>query len=100
MDTFIEFIIIITLILVGILLFFAILLLPINYITVNDEIIQIEQLRYDYSINGAENSQDIRGQVTKVNRNIRSMQYWNTVFFCSLYIPNKWDTVKIINLSK
>lgn len=58
----------------------------------------IEQLRADAAKADPVFSEDIAGQVVKVNRYIREKQAYNQRWWAAWAIPNKWDDVELIPL--
>lgn len=58
---------------------------------------KIEQLRVD-AANIDQNSEDVVGQITQTNQNIRSMQAWNSVPVIGWVYPDAWDEIELIEL--
>ena len=58
---------------------------------------RIEQLRAD-AAQIDQNSEDVVGQITQVNQEIKKKQALNDIFFLSLQVPNEWDDVELIPL--
>jgi len=58
---------------------------------------RIEQLRED-AAQIDQNSEDVVGQITQVNQEIKKKQALNDIFFLSLQVPNEWDDVELIEL--
>ena len=58
---------------------------------------RIEQLRED-AAQIDQNSEDVVGQITQVNQEIKKKQALNDIFFLSLQVPNEWDDVELIPL--
>lgn len=59
---------------------------------------KIEQLRHDVEKVGVGANEDVIGQVTKWNQNIRSYQRYNKVLLISIIIPDAWDDVEPIEI--
>lgn len=58
---------------------------------------RIEQLRAD-AAQIDQNSEDVVGQITQVNQEIKKKQALNDIFFLSLQVPNEWDDIELIEL--
>jgi hypothetical protein len=59
---------------------------------------EIEQLRRDAAVVDPAQAEDVIGQVTEWNRVIASNQAYNDVFLISIFIPDEWDTVELIEV--
>jgi hypothetical protein len=71
---------------------------PMNYIEGLSSIAKIEQLKEDLQNVNAIESEDVIGQVTEWNQEIRSNQRYNQIPIAGLYIPDYWDDVELIPL--
>ena len=76
------------------------LIYPANKLEVIKMAAQIEQLRDDSKNIVLATSEDVVGQVTEMNRVIKSSQKFNSIPVIQLYIPNDWDKIKIIKVIK
>lgn len=72
----------------------------VNKLTVGGDIAKIEQLRSDAQKVHTGNNEDVVGQVTQWNQEIRNNQWYNSRWWAALLIPNEWDAVKPIEIPK
>lgn len=56
---------------------------------------KIESIRADVAKNSSE---DVVGQATQWNQEIKSSKYWNSVPILELMIPDVWDDVDLIEI--
>lgn len=68
-----------------------------NHINFKEASAEIEQLRTD-SQNISANSEDVVGQITQYNQEIKRMQARNDIPIIKMLIPNGWDDVELIKL--
>jgi hypothetical protein len=62
------------------------------------ELAAIEQLRSDVLRVGTGASEDVIGQVTEWNQNIRSNQRYRNLWWSRLLTPKEWDNVDVIEI--
>ena len=82
---------------VGFVLILATIGLITNHIEFAEASAEIAQLREDSS-DIASNSEDVVGQITQYNQEIKRMQARNDIPIIGLVIPNGWDDVELIKL--
>jgi hypothetical protein len=64
------------------------------------QVAQIEQLRADVQRVDVAESEDVIGQVVQWNQHVRSKQRYNEAWWAGWAVPNKWDSVALIELPK
>ena len=96
MRNFLEIFWPVLVIVLGFCLFLSCLVATINKITVPAEITKIEQLRIDTKDVDIRASEDVLGLVVNTNMKIKSQQYFNTKWWSCLFVPDEWDSIKLI----
>jgi len=74
------------------------LAIPINYADFITQQTAIEQLRKDSKKVDINSNEDVMGQVTQYNQDIKANQRWNTIPIICLTVPNGWDTIELIEI--
>ena len=59
---------------------------------------EIDQLRIDAAKVDLSESEDIMGQVTEMNREIKKNQAYNDRWWAAWAIPNGWDDLELIEI--
>jgi hypothetical protein len=70
-----------------------------NHFFLPAEIADIEQLREDAFRVNIQESEDIKGQVVEVNRQIQRNRAYNNMFIIGLAIPDKWEEIELIEIN-
>lgn len=60
----------------------------------------IEQLRGDMTRADVAASEDVIGQATAWNQKIRSLQAFNSRWWADPFIPDTWDTIPFLEISR
>lgn len=83
---------------VVIVLFFGFLIRGINELAVPGELAKIDQLREDVCRVGAGANEDVIGQVTQWNQDIKSAQRYRMVWWGRIFTPEEWESVDVIEI--
>ena len=98
MRDFLEMFLPVLVIVFGVCLFIVCLVVTVNKISVPAEVAKIEQLRIDTKDVDIRASEDILGLVVRVNMKIKSQQYFNTKWWSCLFVPDEWNSIKLITV--
>jgi len=61
-------------------------------------VVRIDQLRSDVESVSAAESEDVIGQVTEANQQIRSMRRYRELWWAKHMLPKGWDDIEVITM--